>query len=240
MGFDADAVLPALGSEEWAQWLRLSEEQGEPLPLAQWPQWRVLRGEIFAGASAMETGVRTLDGRELWISITGAQMRAPDGQATGVALIARDVTARRALERQVAEQAAQLAAIFEAMADGVLVHDAQGRVLRVNQAYRDLIGVEADPDHFARSIDERVRRLRVLNAQGHPIPEEHSVSRRVLSGEVVSAQGARDVQMHTLDGRAIWVNSTGAPTRTPAGQITGVVLISRDATARRQLEQQVR
>src|SRR5262249_35638638 len=188
----------------------------------------------------MEGGVRALDGRDLWISITGAPVRAPDGQATGVVLIARDVTARRALERQVAEQAAQLEAIFEAMADGVLVHDVEGRVLRVNQAYRDLIGLEADPDHFGRPIVERVRRLRVLNEQGHPIPEEHSVSQRVLSGEVVSGQDARDVQMLTLDGRAIWVNSSGAPIRAPAGQITGVVLISRDVTVRRQLEQQVR
>jgi len=240
LGLDVDAEYPSLPLEERAQRLLLFDEQGRQLPPEQWPQWRVLRGEILAGASAMDARVRSLDGRELWISITGAPVRAADGRATGTVLVARDVTARRALERQVAEQAAQLEAIFEAMADGVLVHDAQGRVLRVNQAYRDLMGVEADPDHFARSIDERVRRLRVLNEQGHPIPEEHSVSRRVLSGEVVSGQDARDVQMHTLDGRAIWVNTSGAPIRTPAGQITGVVLISRDVTVRRQLELQVR
>jgi PAS domain S-box-containing protein len=240
LGLDVDAEYPSLPLEERAQRLLLFDEQGRQLPLDEWPQWRVLRGEILAGASAMDARVRTLDGRELWISITGAPVRAADGRATGTVLIARDVTARRALERQLAEQAAELEAIFEAMADGVLVHDAQGRVLRVNQAYRDLMGVEADPDHFARSIDERVRRLRVLNEQGHPIPEEHSVSRRVLSGEVVSGQDAQDVQMHTLDGRAIWVNTSGAPIRTPAGQITGVVLISRDVTVRRQLEQQVR
>lgn len=377
LGLDADADYPSLPFEERARRLRLYDEQGQTLPLAQWPQLRVLRGEILAGASAMEVGVRTLDGRDLWISITGAPLHAPDGQATGTVLIARDVTARRALEqqvrdlaheleavldaspdviavfdqeqriiranralrasvrdidiatfatlspqaraerlhmrdaqgrpfpvedlpdvralrgevlvdrtsvdaqvrmpdgremaanvaaapvydqegrviravtvwrdmserlrleRQVAEQAAELEAIFEAMADGMLVHDAQGRVRRVNRAYRDLMGAEADPDHFARSIDERVRRLRVLDEQGHPKSEGHSVSRRVLSGEVVSEQNTEDVQMHTLDGRDLWVNTSGAPIYGPDSQITGVVLISRDVTARRALERRV-
>ncbi|HLJ79915.1 MAG TPA: PAS domain-containing protein, partial [Ktedonobacterales bacterium] len=211
LGFDTDGDYTARSLEERAQRLLLLDEQGQPLPLEQWPHWRVLRGEILAGASAMEAGVRTLDGRALWISITGAPMHAPDGQVTGTVLITRDVTERRQLEQQVDEQAAELEAIFEAMADGVLVHDAQGRVRRINQAYRDLMGAEADPDHFARSLDERVRRLRVLDEQGHPKSEEHSVSRRVLSGEVVSGQNTEDVQMHTLDGHDLWVNTSGAP-----------------------------
>ncbi|HEV2461185.1 MAG TPA: PAS domain S-box protein, partial [Ktedonobacterales bacterium] len=239
LGLDADAEYTSLPFEERAQRLLLFDEQGRQLPLEQWPQWRVLRGEILAGASAMEALVRTLDGREPWISITGAPIRAADGQVTGTVLIARDVTARRALERQVAEQAAQLAAIFGAMADGVLVHDAQGRVQLVNQAYRDLVGIEADPDYLTWSLSDRVHQLRVLDEQGQPIPVERSVSRRVLQGEVISGQRVRDVQMHTLDGRDVWVNTSGAPMRAPDRQITGAVLISRNVTARRALERQV-
>jgi PAS domain S-box-containing protein len=106
LGFDADADYTARPLEERARRLVLFDEQGQVLTPEQWPHWRVLRGEILAGASAMEGRVRTVDGRELWISITGAPVRRPDGQVTGTVLITRDVTARRALERQVAEQAA--------------------------------------------------------------------------------------------------------------------------------------
>jgi two-component system nitrate/nitrite sensor histidine kinase NarX len=239
LGLDADADYTALPFEERAQRLRLFDEQGEPLPFEQWPQWRVLRGEILAGASAMETGVRTLDGRQLWISITGAPLRAPDGQDTGVVLVTRDVTARRALEQRVAEQAAELEATFDAMADGVLVHDAQGRVLRVNQAYRELVGLESEPDYLDRSLSERRARVQVTDEQGHPIPAEQSATQRVLRGEVMSGQRAQDAQIHTLDGRDVWVNTTAAPIRAPDGQITGAVLIARDVTARRALEYQV-
>jgi signal transduction histidine kinase len=66
----------------------------------------VLRGELLAGNRAVEAGMRTVEGHEVWISTTGAPMRAPDGHSSGVVLVTRDVTARRALERQVAEQAA--------------------------------------------------------------------------------------------------------------------------------------
>jgi PAS domain S-box-containing protein len=232
LGFDADAEYTARPLEERARRLRLFDEQGQQLQPEQWPHWRVLRGEILAGANAMEGRVRTVDGRELWISTTGAPVRAPDGRVTGTVLITRDVTARRALEQQVAEQAARLEAIFEAMADGVLVHDAQGRVLRVNQAYRDLVGLEAEPDFLARSPSERRVRVRVVDQQGQPIPEEQSISQRVLHGEVMSGQRAQDVQIHTLDGRDVWMSTTGAPMRAPDGQITGAVLTARDITAR--------
>ena len=52
-----------------------------------------------------------MDGRELWISTTGAPMRAADGQIAGTVLVTRDVTARHELERQAAEHASQLEAI---------------------------------------------------------------------------------------------------------------------------------
>jgi two-component system nitrate/nitrite sensor histidine kinase NarX len=61
----------------------------------------------------MEGRMRTLDGRELWISTTGAPVCRPDGQVTGTVLMTRDVTARRALERRVADQMAEQAAAAE-------------------------------------------------------------------------------------------------------------------------------
>jgi signal transduction histidine kinase len=78
-----------------------------------------------------------------------------------------------------------------------------------------------------------------MNERGQPILEEQWASRRVLRGEVMSGQRATDMQMHTLDGRDVWVNMSGAPIRAIDGEITGAVLISRDVTARRALERQV-
>lgn len=110
----------------------LYDEQGERIPAEQYPHWRVLRGEMLAGASAVDAVLRTVDGREIWVSITGAPVRGPDGQITGAVLVARDVTSRRQLEQHAREQASELEAIFDAMADGVAVYQQYGRLVRAN------------------------------------------------------------------------------------------------------------
>jgi PAS domain S-box-containing protein len=235
-GFDADPEYTALPLSERAQRLRLFDEQGQLIPEDQWPHWRVLRGEILAGASAMGALVRTLDGREMWVSTSGAPVHAPDGQITGVVLITRDITARWQLERQVVEQASQLEAIFEAISDGVLVHDAQGRVLRMNTAYRDLLRLEAAPDYAALPLRERVQRLVVKDDQGQLIPEAQWVSHRLLRGEALGGENAQDAVVRALDGRIVELNTTGAAIRDSDNQIVGAVLVLRDVTARRRLE----
>ena len=49
-----------------------------------------------------------------------------------------------------------------------------------------------------------------------------------------------DVRLRLADGRTLDVNITGAPLRSPTGEITGAVAISRDVTERRRLERDIR
>jgi PAS domain S-box-containing protein len=105
-GLEADGAYITLSLAQRAQRLSFFDEQRHRLAADQWPHWRALQGETFAGASAVEVLLQTLDERTVWVSITGAPVRTADRQITGGVLILRDVTARRALERQVAEQAA--------------------------------------------------------------------------------------------------------------------------------------
>ncbi|HEV2461393.1 MAG TPA: PAS domain S-box protein, partial [Ktedonobacterales bacterium] len=235
LGFEADAEYTARPLEERAQRLLLFDEQGQQVLPEQWPHWRVLRGEILAGASAMEARVRTVDGRELWISTTGAPVRAPDGQVTGTVLITRDVTARRTLERQVAEQAAELEAVFEAMTDGIAVLDAQGHVIRVNPAAQALFTLAIGEDLALEAIEptaaERARALDLRDSAGQPIPRDQLFTTRLLRGEVLAGATALTVQLGTHPDRIRCVNLTGGPLRDAAtGQIIGAVGVARDVT----------
>ncbi len=76
----------------------LCDAQGRPLAVEQAPPSRTLRGEVLTGESAPEMWVRTLDGRKVLLSITGAPTRNRQGQITGAVWLARDVTERRRLE----------------------------------------------------------------------------------------------------------------------------------------------
>jgi len=98
--------------------LALRDAQGQPLAVEQAPPSRNLRGEVLTGESAPEVWVRTLDGREVLLSITGAPTRNRQGQITGAVWLARDVTERRRLEQYTQEVLDALLAMAEALVQG--------------------------------------------------------------------------------------------------------------------------
>src|SRR5258706_10608576 len=129
---------------------------GRPLPFAATPAGRALRGEVVTGPSA-EIRARAFDGRELEVHSSAVPLRDGDGRVAGAVLVLRDVTWRRRLERereaareQAERQAEQLDRIFEAAADGLIVWDAAGQVVRENAAARRILGLDAAPPGFCQ------------------------------------------------------------------------------------------
>ena len=51
-------------------------------------------------------------------------------------------------EREAASRGIQLETVFEAMTDGVVVYDGDGKMLRVNNAYSKMISLDAYPNTF--------------------------------------------------------------------------------------------
>ncbi|MBV9688515.1 MAG: PAS domain S-box protein [Ktedonobacteraceae bacterium] len=74
--------------------------EGEPLPPERQPCQRVLQGETLTGTNAQEVQVPFPDGSVVELSITGAPIRDESSQIKGAALLCRDVTERRRLERR--------------------------------------------------------------------------------------------------------------------------------------------
>jgi signal transduction histidine kinase/PAS domain-containing protein len=89
--------------------------QGQPLTVEQAPPSRHLRGEVLTGEAPQEVWVRTLDGREVLLNITGAPLRNRQEQITGAVWLARDVTERRRLEQYTQEALDALLAMAEAL-----------------------------------------------------------------------------------------------------------------------------
>ena len=163
---------------------------------------------------------------------------AEDGTLVSVLGIATDVSALKRAEALLAEQASELESIFEAQADGVGVYDLQGRFVRANTALRELLGLDADPEYMARRLDERAQRLLLFDEQGQLLSSEQWPHWRVLRGEILAGANAMEGRVRTVDGRELWISTTGAPVYGPDGQVSGTVLITRDVTARRTLERQ--
>ncbi len=95
------ASLQPLASE--AAVLELRDDHGLPLTAEQWPLARLLRGEALTGAHAADLRVRTPDGQERDVSVSGSPVRDARGQLVRVVTIVRDMTERRRLERRTHE-----------------------------------------------------------------------------------------------------------------------------------------
>ena len=152
----------------------------------------------------------------------------------------REVARVRALvaEREAVLRANQLEATFEAMNDAVVIHEKQGQVLHTNAATRRLFGLDALPSKDEAHLRQELLLQAVQRGeQGQLLPEKRRPLSRLFAGEVLTGTQAIDVFVQTPDKRQLVLNMSGAPIRSEAGMIERAVVIYRDVTERRQLEQ---
>ena len=143
-----------------------------------------------------------------------------------------DVTARMrgeqerlALLRQVERQAAQLAATFAAMVDGIAVYDAEGAVLHRNEAFYRILHLE--PETAAPVWDDYVRQVDQRRADGTPMAREESHAFRALHGETIRGE---IVLVRDGRGRDRFVSQNASPMRAADGAIIGAVVVFNDVT----------
>lgn len=202
------------------------------------PYWNhcLRTGETYEG----EARYRRHDGAFRWFTFRAVPRRDAAGQIAGWYGVSLDIDERKRLEREIAERAAQLETIFEAMTDGVIIARPDGSIQMSNQAYRTLLGLGATDTWLDESEEVRHRRAQPRDAAGRSMPPERWPLTRILSGETIAAEPVEDVFIRTVDGREIAVNGTGAPLRDAAERVIGGVLVVRDVTDRRRLDQRTR
>lgn len=122
----------------------------------------------------------------------------------------------------------RLDAIIDSMADGVLVLDRQGKLVQANEAMHQLFGGDLPP-----TIAGRAARWHVQNADE---------SRLVGGGPSYTAlQGIVTNEVAMLidepDGSEVPISVSSAPIRSLSGAITGAVIVCRDMSAMRRLQE---
>ena len=219
--------------------LDMQDLDGRTLRRDEWPATRALHGEHLNGAAAPDIRAHTPDGHDLILNISGAPLLDERGHILGAVCIIRDVTARRRLERDIAERAAELESIFATQTEGVAFVDREGRILRINEAQRRLLAARA-VDTDDGDIGAWSRQAAPYDAQGRPVPRDALPFYRALRGETITDENAVELYQRTPDGHNLVVRISAAPVRNARGEILGVVLTTRDVSVQRQLEQRQR
>jgi PAS domain S-box-containing protein len=158
-------------------------------------------------------------GRRVPVSITISPVLTPTGEIYGISRIARDLTERRTLERNVFH----LAAIVDSAEDAIVSKDINGIVQTWNRAAERMFGYTANEmiGHSIRTIIPRER--------WH---EEDEVLARIRSGRSIDHF---ETVRQRKDGSLIEISLSVSPIKTSTGAIIGASKIARDITIQRQL-----
>lgn len=228
---EALLALPALD-----QVFECFDLDGAPVPVADWPIARALRGETVREA---ELVMRRRDGgADDWIgSYNAAPVLDGDGRVAMVVLTMRDVTAQKRneaekarLRRELALEQARLLAVLEALPSGVSIAAApSGRLLYHNAEAVRLLGhplLEADDITGYAGYG-------ALHDDGKPYdPAEYPIA-RALKGEITHQE---EMRYRRGDGRLTTFAVNAAPVRDENGVVVYAVSTFHDIAHRKRIE----
>ncbi len=195
------------------------------------PVARALREGVVVGL-ANHTILIARDGTESPIADSAAPIRDDRAVVSGVVMVFRDITEERRAQRALAAEKEKLAVTLRSIGDGVIVTDTEGDVVSLNKVAEALTGW---PEREAigrplrdvfRIIDERTRR-----------PAEDPVAKVMQAGLVVGM--ANHTALIARDGSERSIADSGAPIRDEDSRILGVVLVFRDVTENRRMEEEL-
>ncbi|MHB1416060.1 MAG: sensor histidine kinase, partial [Chloroflexota bacterium] len=222
--------------------LHLEAADGTPMPLADFPPARALRGEQVG--SAVVAFQR--DGQKVWIYAGAEPIRAADGAVLGAVFSCVDISELRALQVQqqgllvdVRQRATELALerdrlriVVESIADAVFVCDAAGKITLVNKAGQALIG--AQRVEAAGTLADYLSTLQPRSPDGHPVPLQDLAISQALGGQVVLDR--QEIGIHPVTHRRVDLLVSAAPLRNGANRVVGAVEVVRDITELRELD----
>jgi diguanylate cyclase (GGDEF)-like protein/PAS domain S-box-containing protein len=185
----------------------------------------------------MEYRLRRHDGEYRWIINTGRPIFDANGEFAGYIASALDITDRRNTEAELREREESMRTLLASMGEGVILRDAQGRVLLHNASAEEIFGLNA-AEMRIWELGQDTGLVRYLNEDGGPADIKQIPSMLALASGKPQA-GPLGVERRDGSLRWVWVNSVPLyedDSATPRGVITTIA----DITARRESEEQLR
>ena len=217
-----EAVGQPLGSV-----FRIVNEQSR-LPVEN-PATKVLQDGRIVGL-ANHTVLIAKDGGERPVDDSAAPIRDDEGRVVGCVLIFRDITERRRLEHELADDTARVQSIVNNVIDGIIAIDEHGTVVAFNPAAKRIFGYSE-----AEAVGQNVKSL-----MPEPFQSEHDgyLASYLRTGQARIIGIGREVAGRCKDGSTFSMElAVGEYWLGERRYFTGIV---RDITARKKAEARLR
>jgi PAS domain S-box-containing protein len=146
--------------------------------------------------------------------------------------MAIDITDRKNAEMELAAEKERLAVTLRSIGDGVITTDTEGRVVMLNKVAEELTGWKQS-EAVGKHIEEIFDIVNEMTGE----KRENPVDKALNTGEIVEL--ANHTKLISRDGTERIIADSGAPIRDRESKIIGVVLVFRDVTRAKELEEEL-
>ena len=137
---------------------------------------------------------------------------------------------RKKLESEMAASRRLLEITLQSLGEGVIVTNSAGIILRVNRTAEEMTGWRAD-EIVRRTFAE----VFTLSDPDDHLPRTSRLQHAVTTAGISRSDGYSVLETH---GRRLIIEETGAPIKDELGRVVGGVLVFREVSERRRLEQE--
>ncbi|MEI6512420.1 MAG: PAS domain S-box protein [bacterium] len=226
MGYtDKDMMLPL---QERVKSREFRAVDGQPMDMEMPPTARALRGETV---EAVVVGIPDKDGKVTWVSTSAAPIKDEKGEIQKVVTAFTDITSIRETERQLEEANSTFSAVFNAMAEGIVISDLDGNVLMRNPSSLSIYPHREEYEQ-ARHVNYIAEFYEMRDIDNNVLPTEGRPLQRILRGEILESFEAQVV--HKASGEKCDVIFSGTLVRDKAGAPICALLTMNDVTTEKE------
>ena len=194
---------------------------------------RVCRGE----SGMIDFEIEGLKGARRWLELHAAPLRDSAANRTVLLGIAQDTTDRKRAEAARAAERKKLDVALASMTDAVFITDASGQSIHINDAFA-LFHKFKSKEECASKLSDYYELFDISTTDGSLVPLNMWPVPRALRGETDTNV---EYALRRKDTGESWIGSFSfSPLRDNQGAVTGSVVVGRDITERKQLEEQYR
>ncbi len=169
----------------------------------------------------------------IWVRQSASLLHDREGKPEFIIGVIENITERRKAKEDLAREKERLAVTLTSIGDGVITTDVRGRVVMLNRVAENLTGWKS-----AEAADRPLSEVFSIINEDTREPRESPAETVIAGGSAMTLEG-RTVLV-SRDGTERVIADSGAPIRDSGGSITGVVIVFRDVTGERKIEEELR
>jgi PAS domain S-box-containing protein len=171
-----------------------------------------------------ETVRRRKNGTLISVSLTISPIYDTRGKVVGASTIARDITAQKRAQERIEQASREWRTTFDSISDLIMIHDKDNRILRVNMAVANFL--KTTPKELIGKFCHEV----MHGAKEPPVNCPHL--RTIVSGKSSELETFNSIV-------GVHFQESVSPMFNEIGEITGSVIVARDVTQQKRMEEQL-